>query len=206
MTRRHRPDAGLRHGGGTPPNMPTIDAVAQSGLRFRNTWSMPECSPGPCRDVCRRYPLRTNIYQAIGENDLPTPAHTRRHDHPQSRSKGGLKAACSANSIWPDQKTTRPATVRRRSWAGTTSMAGGRSAGIDRHHRRGRRGTRRQLSLGFVPPASRAGRMPVPVTSPTRPASRWWPRHWQDAAAKQCRHAAAFCAECRLPATRRRHR
>jgi hypothetical protein len=58
------------YGGATPPNMPNIDAVAQAGLRFGNTWSMPECSPGRAAMFVGRYPLRTNIYQAIGENDL----------------------------------------------------------------------------------------------------------------------------------------
>jgi len=58
------------YGGATPPNMPNIDAVARAGLRFGNTWSMPECSPGRAAMFVGRYPLRTNIYQAIGENDL----------------------------------------------------------------------------------------------------------------------------------------
>src|SRR5690554_6772676 len=34
------------YGGATPSPMPNIDAVARAGVRFRNTWSMPECSPG----------------------------------------------------------------------------------------------------------------------------------------------------------------
>jgi len=58
------------YGGGTAPNMPNINAVAAAGLRFRNTWSMPECSPGRASAFVGRYPLRTNIYAAIGQNDL----------------------------------------------------------------------------------------------------------------------------------------
>ena len=54
----------------TPPVMPSIDAIADGGLRFRNTWSMPECSPGRAALFTGRYPLRHNIYQAIGTNDL----------------------------------------------------------------------------------------------------------------------------------------
>lgn len=58
------------YGGATPPHMPNMDAVAQAGLRFRNTWSMPECSPGRAAFFLGQYPLRTNIRQAIGPNDL----------------------------------------------------------------------------------------------------------------------------------------
>ena len=53
-----------------PPLMPNIDAVAHAGIRFRNTWSMPECSPGRAVMFTGRYPLRSNILQAIGPNDL----------------------------------------------------------------------------------------------------------------------------------------
>lgn len=58
------------YGGAEPPSMPSIGAIADAGVRFRNTWSMPECSPGRSALMTGRYPLRTNIYQAIGPNDL----------------------------------------------------------------------------------------------------------------------------------------
>lgn len=58
------------YGGATPPQLPNINAVAASGVRFRNAWSMPECSPGRAAMFVGRYPVRTNIYQAIGPNDL----------------------------------------------------------------------------------------------------------------------------------------
>lgn len=58
------------YGGGTPPRLPNINAVAASGVRFRNAWSMPECSPGRAAMFVGRYPVRTNVYQAIGPNDL----------------------------------------------------------------------------------------------------------------------------------------
>ncbi len=54
------------------PNLPNIDAIAHAGVRFRNTWSMPECSPGRAAFFVGRYPLRTGIHQAIGPNDLAT--------------------------------------------------------------------------------------------------------------------------------------
>ena len=52
------------------PNLPNIDAVAHAGVRFRNTWSMPECSPGRAAFFTGRYPHRTGIHQAIGPQDL----------------------------------------------------------------------------------------------------------------------------------------
>ncbi|WP_348273395.1 sulfatase-like hydrolase/transferase [Halopseudomonas sp. SMJS2] len=33
------------YGGNKPPAVPSIDAIADSGIRFRNAWAMPECSP-----------------------------------------------------------------------------------------------------------------------------------------------------------------
>ena len=58
------------YGGATPPRMPNMDAVAAAGLRFRNTWAMPECSPSRAAFFLGQYPLRTNILQAIGPSDL----------------------------------------------------------------------------------------------------------------------------------------
>lgn len=58
------------YGGVTGPFLPNMDAVARAGVRFRNTWSMPECSPGRAAAFVGRYPYRTNVYQAIGPNDL----------------------------------------------------------------------------------------------------------------------------------------
>ena len=62
--------ASFGYGGAAPPSMPTIDAIADGGLRFRNTWSMPECSPGRATLMTGRYPLRHNVNQALGPNDL----------------------------------------------------------------------------------------------------------------------------------------
>jgi sulfatase-like protein len=58
------------YGGDTPPLTPNIDAIARAGIRFRNTWSMPECSPSRAVFFEGRYPLRTNIYAAILTDDL----------------------------------------------------------------------------------------------------------------------------------------
>ena len=60
----------MGYGGVHPPSMPSIDAIAADGVRFRNTWSMPECSPGRVALMAGEYPLRDDVYQAIGPNDL----------------------------------------------------------------------------------------------------------------------------------------
>lgn len=60
----------MGYGGASPPSTPNIDAAARAGVRFRNTWSMPECSPGRAAMLVGRYPLRTRIGQALGPNDL----------------------------------------------------------------------------------------------------------------------------------------
>jgi Sulfatase len=58
------------YGGSTAPNLPNMDTVASAGVRFRNTWSMPECTPGRAAMFLGRYPLRTNAYAALGPYDL----------------------------------------------------------------------------------------------------------------------------------------
>lgn len=58
------------YGGLVPPKMPVIDTIGDNGIRFRNTWSMPECSPGRAAFFTGRYPERNNIFQAIGPKDL----------------------------------------------------------------------------------------------------------------------------------------
>ena len=62
--------AAFGYGDNAGPSAPSIDAIAGGGLRFRNTWSMPECSPGRAALFAGRYPLRHNIQQAIGPEDL----------------------------------------------------------------------------------------------------------------------------------------
>src|SRR3954470_22203645 len=58
------------YGGATPPRTPNIDAIAHAGVRFRNTWAMPECSPSRAVFFEGRYPLRTNVLAAIFSQDL----------------------------------------------------------------------------------------------------------------------------------------
>lgn len=58
------------YGGGTPPRTPNIDAIAHAGVRFRNTWAMPECSPSRAMFFEGRYPFRTHVFNAILSQDL----------------------------------------------------------------------------------------------------------------------------------------
>jgi hypothetical protein len=58
------------YGGLTPPRTPNIDAIARAGVRFRNTWAMPECSPSRAMFFEGRFPLRTNVFSAIVSLDL----------------------------------------------------------------------------------------------------------------------------------------
>lgn len=54
----------------TPPRTPVLDLLAHEGVRFRNVWAMPECSPSRAMFFEGRYPLRTNIFTAILTTDL----------------------------------------------------------------------------------------------------------------------------------------
>ncbi|MGH8428298.1 MAG: sulfatase-like hydrolase/transferase, partial [Gammaproteobacteria bacterium] len=58
------------YGGATPAAMPNIAAIADEGVRFHNLWSMPACSNGRAALLTGRYPLRTHVMTAIGNNDL----------------------------------------------------------------------------------------------------------------------------------------
>jgi arylsulfatase A-like enzyme len=58
------------YGGATPPSTPTIDEIARAGTRFRNTWAMPACTTSRAVFFTGRYPLRTNVFGALGPDDL----------------------------------------------------------------------------------------------------------------------------------------
>ena len=58
------------YGGRTAPRTPNVDAIARAGVRFRNVWSMPECSPSRAIFFEGRFPLRTNVKTAILSDDL----------------------------------------------------------------------------------------------------------------------------------------
>lgn len=62
--------ASFGYGGATPPRIPTIDTLAEQGIRFRNTWAMPACSTTRALVFNGRLPARTNVNTAIGSSDL----------------------------------------------------------------------------------------------------------------------------------------
>lgn len=58
------------YGGKTPPSTPSIDRLAGAGVSFRNAWAMPACTTSRAVFFDGRYPFRTNVYGALGPNDL----------------------------------------------------------------------------------------------------------------------------------------
>lgn len=58
------------YGGATAPHTPTLDAIAAAGVRFRNAWSMPTCTPTRATFFSGRYPSRTNVLNAVVALDL----------------------------------------------------------------------------------------------------------------------------------------
>lgn len=58
------------YGGATPANTLSINTIAEAGVRFRNTWSMPTCSPTRVSFFDGRYPFRNGVHNAILSTDL----------------------------------------------------------------------------------------------------------------------------------------
>jgi hypothetical protein len=58
------------YGGITPPSTPNIDVLARAGILFRNVWAMPACTTSRAVFFAGRFPVRTNVYGALGPNDL----------------------------------------------------------------------------------------------------------------------------------------
>jgi len=54
--------------GANLPCTPTLDALAASGLLFRNAWATPTCSPGRAQILTGRYGFRTGIGQPVHQN------------------------------------------------------------------------------------------------------------------------------------------
>src|SRR5690606_6405784 len=52
------------YGGLVPPRTPNLAAIAEAGLKFRNAWSMPTCTPTRATFFTGRYPSTTNILNA----------------------------------------------------------------------------------------------------------------------------------------------
>jgi Sulfatase len=111
------------YGGVDPANTPNIDAIARAGVRFRNVWAMPECSPSRAVFFEGRFPLRTNVFGALLDDDLansqvsPFEATT-----PKLLKRRGTIAETSANSIWAKKRIIHSMTTSSNPWDGITSM------------------------------------------------------------------------------------
>ena len=57
--------------GTLPASLPNMNAIASAGVKFTNTWVMPECSPSRAAFFTGRYPLRTGVTSALIDNMLP---------------------------------------------------------------------------------------------------------------------------------------
>lgn len=58
------------YGGLTPAKTPNLDTLAHAGVRFRNAWSMPTCTPTRATFFQGRYPFRTDVKNAVVALDL----------------------------------------------------------------------------------------------------------------------------------------
>ena len=139
------------------PTMPNLLTVAQAGVRFRNTWSMPECSPGRASMFVGRYPFRTNIYGAIGQNDL---ANSQISPYDMTTPKL-LKQANYESGLFgkfhlagPDNNPAGNGTPGVLGWDYFYGWIGGLPASIDTTA--GGVGAAGTYSCGFVPGAGQA--------------------------------------------------
>jgi hypothetical protein len=115
--------AAFGYGGTNPPAMPTIGQVADSGVRFSNNWSMPACSTSRAVFFDGRYPIRTNVYAALGPNDLAnsmvSPFETTA---PKLMAKAGYKSALFGKfhlalpGKWPGDSTAKNSMPRALGW------------------------------------------------------------------------------------------
>ena len=58
------------YGGAVPAQTDSINAIAEAGVRFRNVWTMPTCSPTRATFFDGRYPSVNGVRNAIVSNDL----------------------------------------------------------------------------------------------------------------------------------------
>ena len=58
------------YGGVDGPQTPVLKTIAENGVKFRNVWATPECSPSRVSMFTGRYPMRHNVMAAILPPDL----------------------------------------------------------------------------------------------------------------------------------------
>ena len=146
------------HGGIIAPSMPNINAVAAAGVRFRNSWSMPECSPGRAAFFTGRYPFRTNVYQAIGQNDLQN-SQLSPYDMttPKLLQKANYVSAMIGkfHLAGPENNRALEGTPLQLGWDYFNGWIGGLPASIDTTA--GGVGAEGTYSCGFVPDLAHGG-------------------------------------------------
>lgn len=146
------------YGGKIGPNLPNIDTVAHAGVRFRNTWSMPECSPGRAAMFVGRYPLRTGINQAIGPMDLAT-SHLSPYEvtAPKLLKKAGYESAMFGKFHLggPENNQAKDSTPSVLGWDYFYGWVGGLPGSIDKTA--GDADPSGKYMCGFVPGESQAG-------------------------------------------------
>ncbi len=180
------------------PLIPNIDAVARAGLRFRNAWSMPECSPGRAVLLTGRYPVRNDILQAIGPADLnnshvgtwemTTPKLLLQANY-NSAMFGKFHLGGPENNQFKDGSPASIGFVDFYGWTGglpgpidTTAGGVGAAAGIN--------GT---YSCGFIPSASQggadSGSCYIPTASSVSCKAIHGTDQYGDSAGRQCLNA-----------------
>lgn len=102
-----------------PPATPNLDALATAGVRFRNAWGFPVCSPSRAAMYTGRFPLRTGV-GAVIETDTDNVLSTNEVTLPEVVAAGAYPSALIGK--WH---------------LGTTAAIGGndapRTAGFGRH-------------------------------------------------------------------------
>ena len=69
----------------TKPNMPTLQGIIDSGLRFNNLWSNPVCTPTRGTILTGKYGLRTNVLQV---EDVMSTSETSLQKHLDNTNSG----------------------------------------------------------------------------------------------------------------------
>jgi hypothetical protein len=146
--------AAFGYGGAHAPSMPNIDAVAAAGVRFRNTWSMPECTPGRAAFFVGRYPFRTGIRQATGPNDLAN-SQLSPYDvtAPKLLKRAGYQSAMFGkfHLAGPEHNAAGHATPALLGWDYFAGWIGGLPASVDRTAGGLDLKQARNFSCGFYP-------------------------------------------------------
>ena len=144
------------YGGLNPPLTPVINKIADQGIKFRNTWSMPECSNGRMALLTGRYPFRTQVYQAIGERDLAN-SHASPYDVTVPKM---LKKVGYNNGLFgkyhlggPENNQAGEAAPRSMGWDYFHGWTGGLPASIDTTA--GGVGEEGTYMCGYVPSTAR---------------------------------------------------